>query len=465
MKNKITKKMMVFLLSFICIFAVAAATSVAAAAQTEQLTIQIVNYPRGMVDPSWGSPALNFVNGWHNNPANMFMAKGSQTHGMAVAYCVQIGVSISTGDTNPQISSAAFLQNYNNGVLTSEQIQTLLGRLFQHGFSGIVTFDMSDEAITELIATQLLVWEIIVGERNPDFSHRAPPASLDRITDTILPNHPLRARIFSHYDRIVAAVRAHSTLPSFMGATHELTWNGSAFSVTLTDANNVLANFNFSSSAAGVTFNRSGNNLTISMTTAPTTPIEITATRTGTRSAIVFWASDCITNKNQIQGLVTVGQPVTDTLTATVQLTASTGSLRIEKTVQGGGSPAGFEFEVRNAQNELIGTFTSGANGQVTIPNLPAGTYTVREINIPAGYEVVGENPLTITVSPNQTAVARFTNRRMEGQIRIEKYNASPAMGTSSLAGAVFEIRTAAGELVETITTDAQGIATSGSLP
>ncbi|MCL2447243.1 MAG: SpaA isopeptide-forming pilin-related protein [Oscillospiraceae bacterium] len=471
MKNKIIKRAVVFLLSLICIFAVAAATSVAASANTGEVVVSMIAFPRGGGTDLWGRPALTLMNGWTADSATNFHALGASNHGMQIVYCIQPGVPLRTGDRNPHITPEELFGNFDNGVLNAEQVQLLLGRLFQHGFNGTVSTELSYAQITEIIATQALVWEIIVGERNLDFSWNAPPAGTNRSLEMVRPNHPQRALILQHYDRIVAAVQGHSTIPSFMrgslasAVTHELTWNGSAFTATLNDTNGVLANFNFTSTTPGVTFNRSGNNLTISMTTAPTTPIDITATRSGSRAGLVFWSNNPIHVISNIQSIVTIGVGVPDNIQAFARVNASTGSLRIEKTVQGGGSAAGFEFEVRNSAGDLIGTFTSGANGQVTIPNLPADTYTVREINIPAGYEVVGENPLTITVSPNQTAVARFTNRRMEGQIRIEKYNANPAMGTSSLAGAVFEIRTAAGELVETITTDAQGIATSGSLP
>ena len=471
MKNKIIKRAVVFLLSLICIFAVAAATSVAASANADETVVSMIAFPRGGGTDTWGRPNLTLMNGWTVYAHNLFHALGASNRGMQVVYCVQPGVPLRTGDRNPHITPEELFASFDNGVLTSAQVQLLLGRLFQHGFNGTVSTELSYAQITEIIATQALVWEIIVGERNPDFSHRAPPAGINRSLEMVRPNHPHRALIMQHYDRIVAAVQNHSTIPSFLrgslasAVTHELTWNGTAFSTTLNDTNGVLANFNFTSTTPGVSFNRVGNNLTISTNTAPTGVVDITATRTGSRAGLVFWSNNPIHIISNIQSIVTITTAVPDNITAFARVNASTGSLRIEKTMQGGGSAAGFEFEVRNAAGDLIGTFTSGTNGQVTIPNLPAGQYTVREINIPAGYEVVGENPLTITVSPNQTAVARFTNRRMDGQIRIEKYNANPAMGTPSLAGAVFEIRRADGTVVETITTNAQGIATSGTLP
>jgi len=88
----------------------------------------------------------------------------------------------------------------------------------------------------------------------------------------------------------------------------------------------------------------------------------------------VFWSNNPIHVISNIQSIVTIGTAVPDNITAFARMNASTGSLRIEKTVQGGGSAAGFEFEVRNAAGDLIGTFTSGANGVVTsivIPQMP----------------------------------------------------------------------------------------------
>ena len=61
----------------------------------------------------------------------------------------------------------------------------------------------------------------------------------------------------------------HSTLPSFMSRasgsaqTFEFEWDGSQYKAVLKDANNVLGNFTFSSSEAGVNFSVDGNQLII----------------------------------------------------------------------------------------------------------------------------------------------------------------------------------------------------------
>jgi len=152
------------------------------------------------------------------------------------------------------------------------------------------------------------------------------------------------------------------------------------------------------------------------------------------------------------------------------------GSLEIVKTVDDGGSVAGFQFEVRDGGDALIGTYTTDATGRLVIPNLAAGTYWVKEINIPAGYIVdttAYPNPRSVTVSLGQTAIVTFSNLQKYGVITVRKTNGNPNMGDYPLGGAKFEVRAnqvfyaadgftvlyQIGDLVEEITTDASGVA------
>ncbi len=126
------------------------------------------------------------------------------------------------------------------------------------------TNDPSDvEEMAELLATQLLIWETVIGERDINFSHVAVPAGTNRVLDLIGSNHPLKASFCSRN--------------TSWERTYDITYNGSGYSVTLTDTNNVLGNYNFTSSTASVTFSVSGNKLTINMKNAPTGTVKITA--------------------------------------------------------------------------------------------------------------------------------------------------------------------------------------------
>jgi len=472
MKRKFTKAM-ALLLSLTFIFTTFVGIPFITNAATEEIIISMVDYPRGGGTTTWGHPALSFMNGWNVSSTTMFSAKAASNKGMAVAYCVQPNVPLHPGDKNPEILPANFLDTYNNGILDHVDIQQLLGRIFQYGYTGIVTTSLSNDVMANMIATQKLVWEVIVGERRPDFTYRTPTGGYDKVMDCIRSDHPLRAEIYNHYNRIVTSVQNHSKTPSFMGGSltsspvHELIWDGSKYAVTLNDSNGVLANFTFSSPTSGVTFSRSGNNLTISMTTAPTGEIEIRASKTGSvRSAISFWCSNKIEVKGTVQGLVMSGMDISDPVNAYARAKVSYGSLAIIKTTQHhGGTVSGFTFEVRNSSNTLIGTYTSGAGGRIDIPNLVPGTYSVREINLSSDFVAPTPNPVTVEVRAGQTASVSFDNIRKRGVITVQKSDANPTLGGYSLAGAVFEVRDAGNNLVDTLTTDSSGRAQTKILP
>ena len=86
---------------------------------------------------------------------------------------------------------------------------------------------------------------------------------------------------------MVTNVQKHSKVPSFFAKSTakaqeiDLEWNGTNYSATLTDTNNVLGNYTFSADAAGISFSVSGNKLTITADKAPSGTVGITATKTG----------------------------------------------------------------------------------------------------------------------------------------------------------------------------------------
>ena len=458
-----------------CLFAPLSAT---ANINPEEITVNMTTYPRnsygGIVnDPRWGHGPLAFMNNWYSAQTERFTVISASDRENQVAYCVQPGVPLNSGAKSPQAANADYLLYYNNGALDSLQIQHLLGRVMHYGFSGTVTTTLSNEVITEIIATQILIWEIIVGERNYNFSYRG-YSSPHRARDIVMINHPLYSEIFTHYYRIVEEVTNHNKRPSFMEDTKniapiwEMTWDGSAYSVTLTDTNKVLDKFKFQSEPGITITDNKNNTLTIS-STAPISDIngvKIRADRINSKSqAVVFWGQYRITVKGGIQGLV-MGTEIDDPVPAHLELKISTGNLDIKKTTQhNDGVVSGFDFEIRDSFNNLIGTFTSDSNGYIHIPNLAAGTYSVKEVNLSSDFVEPTPNPKTVVVHGGQTAEVSFDNIKKQGVISIQKSNANPNMGDYPLAGAVFEVMDANNELVDTITTNTQGRAQSKYLP
>lgn len=469
--NKPTKAMaMVLSLILLCSTFVGILPIITNAA-TEYIDIELIDYPRGGGTDTWGHPALHFMNGWNVSSTGHFSAKAAANKNMQVAYCVQPNVPLDSNDQSPEILPDTFLDGYNNGALNAMEIQKLLGRIFQYGYTGRVTTTLTNDEISEMIATQMLVWETIVGERSSNFEHITPSSGLNSILEAIKDEHPHRSLILSHYNRIANSVINHSKIPSFLktntgsASVREMTWNGSNYSVTLTDDNNVLGNFTFSGS--GLSFSVSGNKLTISSNTAPTSPVTITATRTGSvRSAVAFWCSNKIVVKGTVQGLVMSGQNISDPLEGFVKVEVPYGTMAIKKTTQhNNGTVSGFQFEVRNSSGTLIGTYTSGSTGVIDIPNLVPGTYSVKEVNLSTDFVEPKTNPKSVTVVAGQTATVSFDNIKKRGVITVRKTDANPTLGGYSLAGAEFEVRDQGSNLVDTIVTDANGRAQTKILP
>lgn len=113
------------------------------------------------------------------------------------------------------------------------------------------------------------------------------------------------------------------------------------------------------------------------------------------------------------------------------------GKLKIQKTVEGDGGLAGWEFRVTDAHGNTIdgSPFTSGEDGMILTANLLPGEYTVEELLPEDGlYQCKSENPQKITVVQGQTAEVSFINVLRPGTITVKKVDTTG----SPLAGATF---------------------------
>lgn len=225
----------------------------------------------------WGVDSDIFLmGGWeyHANPYTAVFAYGtSEGHSVEAAYCVAPNLRRTYGDSIESLSEAqsiSFLNSFDeswNPTLTNAQMQTLLSYVLYYGFSGkvaeqdayygpITAYGMDSEEVSRFIqalATQIIVWEVIVGERDTDFSHVDPPAGKSTVKSMIRPNMPKRSEFDRFYRQTEAAIQAQLTaLPSFMREDlsetlrYEMRWDGSAYSILLQDTAGQLADWQFS---------------------------------------------------------------------------------------------------------------------------------------------------------------------------------------------------------------------------
>ena len=130
----------------------------------------------------------------------------------------------------------------------------------------------------------------------------------------------------------------------------------------------------------------------------------------------------------------------------------------------------GVTFLVSDSKGNPIGQYTSDQNGYVYIDKtLTDGKYLVREIQAADGY-VLDTTVKTFYVEYGGTSTITWKNTPTMGQIQITKKSADDnpfnalAAGTP-LPGATFEVYDRAGNLVNTVVTDKNGIATTNTLP
>lgn len=474
MLKVIKKPLSLFLALLICIGVLSGIPLTVSAAVTGP--VYYVAIPRGN-DPlqdGWGHPEMPLINGWHAESERLFETKSMDGFSGNTAYCIEVGINLNHGDIL-SVKGEDFWDNYPselNSTLSPIVIKAYIGRIMQYGWTGQNdpnwnTSDPSDvEEMAEILATQLLIWETVIGERDANFNHVNVPAGTNRILDLIASNHPLKTQIYRHYDTIASKVQNHTKVPSFCTRSsgsannYELTYNGSGYTVTLTDTNNVLSNYNFSSGTSGVTFSASGNKLTVNMSKAPTGTISVTAEKKGgQRRGVITWTDGITgrTNNGQLQDVVTYGESVSDPVNGFFNLKVSYGSAKIIKTSEDG-KVNGITFTVSG--NGINKTVTTNASGQVQIDNLTPGVYTVTEQSYDK-YEP--QNVQRVTIVSGQTSTVTFNNKLKRGSLTVTKTSEDSLV--SGLRFRLHGTSLSGGTVDEYATTDSSGKAYFNNIP
>ena len=142
----------------------------------------------------------------------------------------------------------------------------------------------------------------------------------------------------------------------------------------------------------------------------------------------------------------------------------SKGSIEIEKVDSKNSSIklAGAVFEVYDSEENLKGTIKTNSQGKGSLGNLEYGEYTLVEKIAPLGY-VLSSDRITVNVNSEGITYKTITNTKILGKINILKVDSADE--NIKLPGAVFEVKDSQGTVVDTITTDENGVGTSKELP
>lgn len=467
MKKFIKRSTSLFLAVLMCFSSLIGVTATAHAATKQD--VYITDLPRGKEKNKehWGHPAYELMNGWSTFNTDYVTVKAIGDYEGDSCYCIEPGVSLYTGDKLSK-EAESFWDNYPskyNKTIDPDTIKVYLGRIMQYGYTGKNSVDWvstnsskADDCANHL-ATQLLVWETVIGERDENFNHvDATKHGKHNIKEIISSKHPLRSKIFSHYSRIEKSVKQHTTVPSFASRSKsksrsiELKWNGKNYSTTINDTNGVLSNYDFSGS--GLTFSKSGNSLTITAEKAPKDDVLITVNKKNSqRKAVITWTDEKIgPQSGQLQDIVTFGQSVSDPVKAYLNVKVSLGNAKLKK-VSEDGEVANVRFHISG--NGISKDVTTNANGEINIANLAPGNYQISEYT---DVKYVPQDTQTVTIVSGQTASVQFSNVLKKFRVNVTKqdYEKGHAQGDAKLSGAVYGLYKG-DELVAQYTTDNNG--------
>ncbi len=308
----------------------------------------------------------------------------------------------------------------------------------------------------------------------------------------------IKAEMLSHYSVPSGTSKNSKRIPE--NATYPATYNPSTGKWTATVKLDTLSQFSVSKPNS-VTVTRSGSNMTITADKAENlknTVITLTKTK-GKYVSKIDECSPLILSGTNTQEMIVSCYEDKDPVKAYLKITTANGTAHLDKSftdyfgnaqtattnmyqavhfnlihidgssryyVNANGSNGSYSFSSTGSQAQATAFGLDSSNGNLTVSGLPEGTYEWHEISTYPSYGTGSAQ--TFTVSADTTASCRFVNRSIvpdKGKLVIIKHNGSGEF----LSGAVFEITAAedivingytvrhAGDLVDTVTTDANG--------
>lgn len=317
-----------------------------------------------------GSPKL--LSMFYNKSRNIYM------------YCIEPGAPAHSGSikASDELQTCEFWNNL------SKMKQDNLKILLLYGFPNVNYPDLCD--CDEYAATQALIWELM-GKPNAINIHES--------------DHARAA-----YDRLKAKLNNFDIKPSFSNTTVKLKWNGSKYTGSLTDTNNILSEFPVIS-ADGINISQSGNILNFSTSAPLKSTVQSSKSKKNipsTNSTLyLFYAAD---QQTMISGTGRVDPP-----SYNLKFETDHGTMKIIKKSDSG-NVSGWEFKITG--KGINKTVKTGKDGIISV-DLPVQEYTVEEINLPSYMKKPA--PQKITVKYHQTASVSFENKYKEGKVQVIK--------------------------------------------
>ena len=372
--------------------------------------------------------------------------------GAQVAYCIEPDTGSTTGTTYN--GTSAENSSYWNNKLSPAQ-RTAIRLILLYGAPNSLYSTDAKTLFGYEGATQMLIWEIVMGLRSPTYPYT--------LNDSRLKNNFYSNSAFpstkTGYDTIVAKMQAHLDIPSFAShylnsaQTFTLDYDSASglYKKSLTDTNGVLSK-DYDFSAPGVTFSKSGNTLNISAPASAFSGGEVTATATGSSLSLSSMTQMIWTLPGK--QTVTTFQASPDPVPCYFKMKIDGGTATIKKTSDTG-DVSDYCFKIYKWTDNLSWYGKSDSSGNVYVTNssyaasgtrnytftgLNDGTYTFLEVLSEKGKELVFPDSWTITVKRggstvfNKTYTAADLTRDSNGDCRLNKIDITGLNGGGVLS-------------------------------
>lgn len=398
-----------------------------------------------------------------------------------VAFCLEPGIAEGSTYTEEDLTMDEFVSSSAApSTLTVQQMKAMCVAVM-YG-QRTLPQSASYELLSNMVATQIIVWEIAIGRRNatPPYA-QTNDAFIRRFenaygkgseaTSMYISIGGRLKNVISAYNQISANMVAHSdAIPSFTSVaknaapTIDLKPNGSGqYSAAVTDSNRVISGYTFPK-MDGLTFSTNGNVLTIT-SDRPLDNVLVAPTRNRVNAQghpFFVWYN----GSYQVM-LGSQADPSYEDLPVyfRVRAVTPTGSLKLVKETNTGKNLDGWQIGLYTdaaCTKPVSGSpFTTGADGSVTVSDLSVGTLYAKEIEVDDPYWVCDTSVKTVNITAGQTATVSFCNMQY-GKIQIQK-----AMETvGSLTGWQFRITDSSDTEIpgSPFTTDETGLILTGKI-
>lgn len=229
-------------------------------------------------------------------------------------------------------------------------------------------------------------------------------------------------------------------------------------SITLTDTNNVLQNFSRVNNPKNVTVKENGNKLTITANKNGTEAINYNF-RNGIANQVALLTSPTY------QDVIIRGKPI-DLPYFGIQVEVTGGTVNLQKIdattnknkAQGEATLKGAIYEIYDSDNNSVGQITTDENGQGKII-LDYGKYSIKEIKAPKGYNLSDEVYEFEITKENTNVNIEAKDQVITGKLLLTKTKGGAGESFTKEKNATFNILDSKDNVVETITTNKNGLA------